>query len=65
MLLQTRYVKQGLVIDEKIFVEVFSIKNGVVTLHVECPDTTKVKLNNVAYIAKRNFPKQPPPQANR
>lgn len=59
MLLLTRYVKQGLVIDETIFIDVISVKNGVVTFHMECPQTTKVKMNNVTHTTKRDDPKPP------
>jgi sRNA-binding carbon storage regulator CsrA len=64
VLLLTRYVKQGLVIDDSIFIEVISAENGVVTFHMECPETTKVRMNNVAHTAKRNTPEQPPRQTN-
>jgi sRNA-binding carbon storage regulator CsrA len=35
MLLLTRYVKQGLVIDKMILVDVVAAQNGVVTFHVD------------------------------
>ena len=59
MLLLTRYVKQGLVIDKMILVDVVAAQNGVVTFHVDCPITTKVKLKNAVPIKKDSSPSGP------
>jgi hypothetical protein len=66
MLLLTRYVKQGLVIAKNIFVDVAKAQNGVVTLHVDCPSATRVKLKNAPFISEKkgSHPDRPPLQEN-
>jgi sRNA-binding carbon storage regulator CsrA len=64
MLLLTRYVKQGLVIAKNIFVDVAKAQDGVVTLYVDCPSATKVKLKNALFISEKkgSHPDRPPLQ---
>ena len=66
MLVLTRYVKQGLVIADTIFINVAKAQDGAVTLHLDCPSTTKVKLKNAPFISEKKGSRQdrPPLQEN-
>ena len=61
MLLLKRYVNQELVISDVIFINVAKAQDGVVTFHVDCPSTTKVKLKNAPFISEKKGSRQDRP----